>query len=225
MDVDYSICNGQLNGIWVGGNFTRAGGGSAWNIAFWAASGGYWDVPATATIVSRLNGAVFQSPASVLVSADFAASGCGVAGVGFCEGNILLATDATAPFSFTWNSVPSGTHSLTAVATDNIGNVTRPDAVSFKVNMAPSVSMTSPAPYEVFSAPASITLSAAASDTDGNVVKVEFYANGGLLGTDTVAPFSLVWQNVSAGSYTLTAKATDNDGGVKTSAGVPITVQ
>lgn len=91
--------------------------------------------------------------------------------------------------------------------------------------MPPNVALTSPAPDAVFSAPANITLSAAASDTDGNVVKVEFYANGGLLGTDTVAPFSLVWQNVSAGSYTLTAKATDNDGGVKTSAGIPITVQ
>lgn len=91
--------------------------------------------------------------------------------------------------------------------------------------MPPNVALTSPAPDAVFSAPANITLSAAASDTDGNVVKVEFYANGGLVGTDTVAPFALVWQNVSAGSYTLTAKATDNDGGVKTSAGVPITVQ
>jgi len=49
------------------------------------------------------------------------------------------------------------------------------------------------------------------------VVQVEFHANGGLVGTDTVAPFSLEWQNVPAGSYPLTAKATDNDGGVKTS--------
>jgi hypothetical protein len=83
----------------------------------------------------------------------------------------------------------------------------------------------SPLNGAVFQAPANIPLSAAASDPDGQVVQVEFHANGGLVGTDTVAPFSLVWQNVPAGSYTLTAKATDNDGGVKTSAGVPITVQ
>ena len=159
------------------------------------------------------------------MKAQVLASGCGVAGVGFYEGTLLLASDTTAPFSFTWNGVTAGTHTLTAVATDSNGNVTVSEPVSFRVNAAPSVSLTSPAAHAVFSAPANIPLSAAASDPDGQVVQVEFYANGGLVGTDTVAPFSLVWQNVPAGSYTLTAKATDNDGGVKTSAGVPITVQ
>lgn len=38
-------------------------------------------------------------------------------------------------------------------------------------------------------------MKAQTSDTDGHVVKVEFYANGGLVGTDTVAPFSMVWRS------------------------------
>jgi len=77
MDVDYSLCNGSLAGIWVGGAFAKAGGGSAWNIAFWTAgAGGFWNVPVTPTIVSPLNGAVFLPPANVFLSADSSTSGC-----------------------------------------------------------------------------------------------------------------------------------------------------
>jgi hypothetical protein len=31
-----------------------------------------------------------------------------------------------------------------------------------------------------------------------------------LLGTDTTSPYNFSWNNVAAGSYTLTTKATDN---------------
>jgi hypothetical protein len=40
------------------------------------------------------------------------------------------------------------------------------------------------------------------------VAKVEFYANGVLIGTDTTASFSIVWANHPAGSYSLTTQAT-----------------
>jgi hypothetical protein len=62
------------------------------------------------------------------------------------------------------------------------------------------------------------------SDTDGSVSRVDFYANGSLIGTDTAAPFSFTWSNVSAGSYSITAIATDNDGASTTSGPVSITV-
>ena len=42
-------------------------------------------------------------------------------------------------------------------------------------NIAPSVSLTAPANGASFSAPATITLSASASDPDGSIAKVEFY--------------------------------------------------
>ena len=45
-----------------------------------------------------------------------------------------------------------------------------------------------------------------------------------MLGTDTTSPYSNTWNNVAAGSYTLTAKATDNGGAITTSAPVNITV-
>jgi hypothetical protein len=89
----------------------------------------------------------------------------------------------------------------------------------------PTVSITSPANGSAFTAPANIMLSANASDSDGAVSKVEFYRGGTtLIGTDTTSPYSLTWNSVAAGSYALTAKATDNAGGVTTSGAIGINV-
>jgi hypothetical protein len=93
-------------------------------------------------------------------------------------------------------------------------------------NTPPSVSLTSPASNATFTAPANITLSANASDSNGTVNKVDFYRGGTtLIGTDTTSPYSWAWNNVAAGSYSLTAKATDNAGAVTTSGAVAITVK
>lgn len=91
-------------------------------------------------------------------------------------------------------------------------------------NAAPGVSITSPSNNASFTAPASVTISASASDSDGSVTQVAFYHDGTLIGTDTSSPYSVTWSNVAAGNYTLTAIATDNGGLTTTSSGIAITV-
>jgi glucose/arabinose dehydrogenase len=91
-------------------------------------------------------------------------------------------------------------------------------------NVPPSVSIVNPANGASYSAPATITINAAASDPDGSVTKVEFFQGGTKLGEDTSAPYSFTWSGVSAGSYSLTAAATDNAGSTSTSAPVNVTV-
>jgi len=91
-------------------------------------------------------------------------------------------------------------------------------------NVLPTVSITSPASGATYTAPASITINATAADSDGTVTKVDFYQGATLLGTDTTSPYSYTWGSVAAGSYSLTAKATDNAGGTKTSTAIPVTV-
>ena len=91
-------------------------------------------------------------------------------------------------------------------------------------NKAPSVSLTAPTNGASFTAPANITLTATASDTDGTVSKVEFFNGSTLLGTSTASPYTMVWSNVTAGSYSLTAKATDDKGASTTSSSVAISV-
>ncbi len=83
-------------------------------------------------------------------------------------------------------------------------------------NRNPVVAITNPDNDQQFPAPASITISATASDPDGSVAKVEFYNGTSKLGEDSTSPYSFTWNNVSAGSYTIRATATDNVGGSST---------
>jgi hypothetical protein len=92
-------------------------------------------------------------------------------------------------------------------------------------NRPPTASLTAPADGATFTAPASIAIGANASDPDGTVTKVEFLAGTTKLGEDSAAPYTWTWTNVPAGSYTLTARATDNSGAATTSAPVNVTVR
>jgi hypothetical protein len=91
-------------------------------------------------------------------------------------------------------------------------------------NQPPSVSLTAPAHGATYTAPAAVTVSATASDTDGTITRVDFYQGSTLIGSDTTSPYSFAWNNVPAGTYSLTAVATDNAGAVTTSAARTITV-
>lgn len=91
-------------------------------------------------------------------------------------------------------------------------------------NAAPSVQLTAPSSGFTTTAPANITLTATASDNGGSIAKVEFFQGAIKLGEDISTPYSFSWSNVTAGSYSLTAKATDNLGLSTTSAAVNITV-
>jgi len=93
-------------------------------------------------------------------------------------------------------------------------------------NYFPSVSITGPANGTNFLPGTDITITVDAEDSDGTVTTVEFFEGGNnLLGVDTTAPYSFTWTNPADGAYTLTAKATDNEGGSKTSLSTNITVQ
>jgi RHS repeat-associated protein len=91
-------------------------------------------------------------------------------------------------------------------------------------NLPPTASITSPANGATFTAPTNITITANAADGDGTISKVEFYQGTTLIGTDTTAPYTVSWNNVSSGNYQLTAKAMDNVGASSTSSVVNITV-
>lgn len=89
----------------------------------------------------------------------------------------------------------------------------------------PIVSITNPANNSEFPENASIKIDANAYDNDGTVVLVEFFANDTLkIGEVTSEPFSITWNNVKAGLYTLKAVATDNQGHKRTSDKIQIKV-
>lgn len=142
----------------------------------------------------------------------------------------------------TWNtavvqiSVSKGNNivtltSLTADGGPNIDeltfgseNISAGQCTTTQANIPPTVSLTSPSNGEEFTAPAAINLTATATDNDGSVSKVEFYNGSALIGSDLTAPYAFNWTSVGAGTYSVTAKATDNQGAVTTSAPITVTV-
>jgi YD repeat-containing protein len=95
---------------------------------------------------------------------------------------------------------------------------------AYQSTVWPAVTLTSPANNAAFAFPASITISADASDSDGTISKVEFFQGSTKLGETTTSPYSFLWNNPALGAYTLTAKATDNAGATTTSSPVNILV-
>ena len=79
-------------------------------------------------------------------------------------------------------------------------------------NNPPSVLLTNPVNNANFPVGIPITLNATASDFDGTVNKVEFFADGDSIGQDANSPYSATWTPTTPGRYQLTAEATDNDG-------------
>ncbi|MBI5386398.1 MAG: immunoglobulin domain-containing protein, partial [Verrucomicrobia bacterium] len=105
-----------------------------------------------------------------------------------------------------------------------IYNPNDPNSHPTGANVPPTVALTSPANGATFTAPANVTITATAADSDGTVTMVEFLSGGTVIGSDTTSPYSFAWNGVAAGTYSLTARATDNSGATTTSAARSITV-
>lgn len=88
-------------------------------------------------------------------------------------------------------------------------------------NIPPAISLTAPTAGTL--GQGLVTLAATASDSDGSILRVEFYADGGLLGSDDSAPYTLDWP-ATPGTYALTAVAVDDDNATTTSDPVAVEI-
>lgn len=179
------------------------------------------------SIVSPLANAAFFTPAEITITANALDADAGIYSVAFYKGVTLLATDYTAPFEYKWMNAPEGNHTLLAVATDKGGLTNTSISVPIVVQqpVVPQVSITAPANNSSFVPPATITITANASDANGTISKVEFFQGNLLISTDNDAPYTSTWSNVPLGVYNLTAKATDNDGNATVSSIVTVAVK
>jgi uncharacterized delta-60 repeat protein len=97
--------------------------------------------------------------------------------------------------------------------------------VSTSPNNSPTVAISSPANNTTLTAPANLTISANASDSDGQIQRVLFYNGLNLIAEDTTAPYSVSLPNLAAGTYEISARAVDDGGAVTISASVRVVVQ
>lgn len=183
------------------------------------------DAPPVVSITSPKNGDSFGKPANVTFTADATDADDGVAKVSFFLDGQLIGGTSSAPYSLTWTNVPPGSHSIVARAVDTWGVSTSSKAVKFSVtNATPVISIQSPTNSATFVAPAAISIAATASDADGSILRVSFWANERLLGIVDKAPFTFLWKDAPAGKYKLTAQATDDNGSRAQSAPVTVVV-
>ncbi len=88
----------------------------------------------------------------------------------------------------------------------------------------PTVNITAPTPGTTYNAPAAVTVTASAADSDGSLSRVDFYADTTLIATAVEAPYDCTWTDVAAGTYVLTAVAYDDSGANTRSEPVSIAV-
>ncbi len=155
-----------------------------------------------------------------------ATDGAGVSSVSFYVDGSLLRTDSSAPYEASWNSsaAADGAHTLSAQASDALGNVSSSVGVVVRTDrLSPSAVLTAPSPGAFLRG--SVELTANASDNQ-EVERVEFYDGTSLVGTDTHAPYAVSWNTAGGteGARTLTVKAVDRAGNTSTSAAVGVSV-
>ena len=185
------------------------------------------DSPAATTNVSF--GGFFFNPNSVTIHAGDTVTWTGI-------GHTVTVTNNASAEAFCGSGVISGScsHTFTVPGTYNyictllghagFGMVAKVIVLTAPPNNPPSVSITNPAPSQVFAAPGTIKIDVSASDSDGTVTNVQIYSGASLVGNFAGLPYSVTLSNLAAGPYILTAKATDNSGATTTSATVNVTV-
>jgi hypothetical protein len=89
--------------------------------------------PPIVSMTAPLNGATFAALSTIAVTATASDPDGSIQKVDFYVGGVLLGTDTTSPYTFTWLSVPLGSYSLTAVARDNLGATTTSTASNITV--------------------------------------------------------------------------------------------
>jgi len=210
------------------------------------------NVPFTVRFWYPTNGQTFLAPANVGIHAQVLDSNLvetvqyfsGLTSLGTVTntGGIWLTNSKSYnPFFLLWSNVPAGNYTLTAVATDSAGIMATSPPVNISVvkptppNVPFTVRFWYPTNGQTFLAPANVGIHALVLDS--NLVEtVQYFSGLTSLGTVTNTggiwltnsksynPFFLLWSNVPAGNYTLTAVATDSAGIMATSPPVNISV-
>ena len=106
------------------------------------------DQPPAVTLTSPAHGSTFTEPANIVISAN-ASDDDAVQFIDFFADETLLARDATAPFSYSWNAVPAGTYDIYAIAVDTLNQFTRSESATVTVGQSAPPTTAPLAPADV----------------------------------------------------------------------------
>lgn len=197
-------------------------------------------VEPTVQMTNPSNGATFSPPLSnIPISASAADADGSIARVNFYLNNgfgwYYLGSDDTAPYQVPFSTPSSGTtdYDISAQSVDNDGNVSALGTpVSIHINSsggpiplpgAPPNILT-PTNGQSFPSGSNIALSSDQGGASWTISRVEFYANGVLLGSDTGFPYEFTWVGAPEGTHSLVARAISPTRQPANSAPVSVTV-
>lgn len=187
----------------------------------------------SATITAPTHGSTFQAPGPIHLAANATDPDGTISKVEFkayssATGVFTTGTVTSAPWELDWTNVPAGTFSLGAYPTDNLGRVGDSLAIvqiTVTSSVAPTVTLTSPANGSIYRVTDYVDVSAIAIPHDGaSINTVKFYAGTELIGIRTASPATIQWRPDVAGTFAITAQATDNSQNIGTSAPVSVTI-
>lgn len=173
----------------------------------------------TASLTAPTSGSIGTVGTAITLTASATDSDGTIASVQFFDGaTVIGAADTTAPYSISWTPASTGTHTLTARATDNCGMAITSTAVSVTINPAgadtqpPSVAFTAPAAL-ADGLTGSLQITANATDNVG-VTNVEFQVDGVTVANDTSSPYaaSVDTSTYASGQHVLRVRASDAAG-------------
>lgn len=130
-------------------------------------------------------------------------------------------------YHFTWKLVLRSAYSLVLVATDGSGITTTSTPIRIIVDKPPTVSIVEPVSGTSYSAPVNLSISITATQLEGQIKKIDLYANDRLLGSASDVSndnFKFTWRSVEKGEYRLKAIAQNDLGVTNTSEEVRISV-
>ena len=185
------------------------------------------DQPPEVDLTSPSTGQSF-GPGSVIALAATASSSQGtIERVEFVEGNTIIATSRTPPYTASWVDPPPGNFTIVAIAYDDLEAATasRPAYIHvFKWPRSPAVVLTAPTPGSTVPASVPLPLTADALAPDGSIGRVDFYVGTTVVGSAPTAPYSATWTSPQIGAQSITAKAYDLLGFSASATPVPVTV-
>ncbi len=172
--------------------------------------------PPIVTITSPTNSSTYTAGTAIAIKANASDGDGSISKVEFFNGATKLGESVTAPYVYTWSNAPTGTHTITAKATDDKGAVTTSAALAITVsatstNLAPTVNAGTD---KAVTLPTnSVTLTGTASDANGSIASYSWTKQSGPAATLTNATTaSLTASGLVAGTYVFRLTVTDNGG-------------
>jgi hypothetical protein len=166
-------------------------------------------------IISPTLNAIIQTGTDLEIQVEIPTSEKKIKAVEYYRGNQILGSNTTLPYSYVWKNISKGEYNLVArlVYEDNSVILSNVVKIFVEDQKEPTVSLK----YNILepkneSEIPGIVFEVFFEDLKHAIVKVEYFVNGSPIGSVEKEPFSLIWENMENGIYTIEAIVTDESG-------------